>query len=171
MKKILFTLLILSTGSLLRAQNIKNNSDINQDIPANASELNLGFSINPGLSVGNGGSYFVLGGELTLYKNLIPNLEATFSAGFTQFFYNLEDIQNEILIPIKLGMRYYMNKQIYVGAQAGVAISTTDGGAYFTYSPTVGFKMSKQFDMGLKYDHFSNEPSVLGLNLTYRTSL
>jgi hypothetical protein len=168
MKKIVLTLLILSTGSLLRAQDIKNTSLINQDLPANASKLNFGFSINPGLSVGNGGSNFVLGGELTVYKSLTPNLEATFSAGITEFFYNLKDIQNDILIPIKSGIRYYITKQVYVGAQAGVAISTTDGGAYFIYSPTIGFKMSKQFDIGLKYDHFSNEPSVLGLNFTYR---
>jgi hypothetical protein len=170
MKRILFTLLILSTFSVLRAQSIKNNTTTNNEGLSRRSSVKLGVSINPGLSVGKGGSEFVLGGEISLYKNLTPYLEGMFSTGYTQFFYGSE-IQNEILIPVKAGMRYFLTPKLYIGAQAGVAISTTDGGAYFIYSPTVGWKMNNQVDLGLKYDHYSNDPSVLGPNLTYRFGL
>ncbi|WP_412468767.1 hypothetical protein [Pedobacter sp. KLB.chiD] len=168
MKKILFTILILSTGTLIRAQNVNDPAVIKQELPVNTHGLEFGVSINPGLSVGSAGSKFVLGGELTLYKHLIRNLEATGSAKLTRFFYNLKDIQNEMLISIQPGIQYDLNKSFYVGAQAGVALSTTDGGAYFVYSPAVGVKISKQFGAGLKFDRFSNKSSVLGLTMTYK---
>lgn len=167
MKRILFTLLILSTFSIVRAQSPKNNSTINNENLSSRSDLKLGLSINPGLSIGRSGSEFVLGGEISLSKNVTPYLEGTFSAGYTQFFYG-HDTQKGKLIPVKAGIRYFLKPKLYVAAQAGVAFSTTDGGAYFIYSPSVGWKINGQFDVGLKYDHFSNEPSVLGLNLTYK---
>jgi hypothetical protein len=170
MKRILFTFLILSTFSVVQAQSTKNSSTINNEGLSRSSNVKLGVSINPGLSLGNAGSEFVLGGEISLYKNLTPYLEGMFSAGYTQFFYG-HDTQKGKLIPIKAGIRYFLIPKFYIGAQAGVAISTTDGGAYFIYSPTVGWKMNNKVDLGLKYDHYSNEPSVLGLNLTYKFGL
>jgi hypothetical protein len=170
MKRILFTLLMLSTVTLVRAQKTNTVSTTYNQGLSSASGLKLGIGINPGLSVGTSGSDFVLGGEISLYKNLTSKLEGTFSAGYTQFFYG-HDTQKGKLIPVKAGIRYSLTNKLYIGAQAGVAFSTTDGGAYFLYSPTVGWKLSNQFDVGLKYDHFSNEPAVLGLNLTYKFGL
>jgi len=170
MKRILFTLLISSSFSLVQAQSAQSNSVINGKKLSNESDLKLGLSINPGLSLGNSGSNFVLGGELSWYKNLTSDLEAAISAGYTQFFYN-HDTQKESLIPVKAGARYSFNPRFYLGAQAGIAFSTTDGGAYFVYSPTAGWTMNKHYDIGLKYDHYSNEPSVLGVNLTYKFNL
>jgi len=97
-------------------------------------------------------------------------LEATFSAGYTQFCYG-HNIQRGRLIPVKAGVQYSLNPRFYVSAQAGVAFSTTDGGAYFVYSPSIGLRINKQVDVALKYDHFSNEPSVLGINMTYKFGL
>ena len=105
-----------------------------------------------------------------MYKNLTSNLEATFSAGYTQFCYG-HNIQRGRLIPVKAGVQYSLNPRFYVSAQAGVAFSTTDGGAYFVYSPSIGLRINKQVDVALKYDHFSNEPSVLGINMTYKFGL
>lgn len=170
MKRILFTLLMLSTFSIVRAQSTKNSSTVNKEGLSTRSGLKLGLSINPGLSIGRSGSEFVLGGEISLSKTLTPYLEGTFSTGYTQFFYG-HDSQKGKLIPVKAGIRYFFTPKLYVAAQAGAAFSTTDGGAYFIYSPTVGWKMNSQFDIGLKYDHFSNEPSVLGLNLAYKIGL
>lgn len=170
MKRISFTLLILSTFSIVQAQSTINSSILkNQDL-SNRSGLELGVSINPGLTVGKSGSEFVLGGEISLSKKLTPYLEGTFSTGYTHFFYGHET-QKGKLIPIKAGLRYFVTPKLYIGAQAGVAFSTTDGGAYFIYSPTVGWKMSNQLDVGIKYDHYTNNPSVLGLNLTHKFGL
>ena len=36
------------------------------------------------------------------------------------------------------------------------------------YSPMVEWNLNKQFDIGLKYDHYSDEPPVLGPTLTYK---
>jgi len=170
MKRILLTLLILSSVSFVRAQSAKSSSVMPREVSSNRSNLKFGLSVNPGLSLGNAGSDFVLGGALSLYKILTANLEATFSAGYTQFFYG-RDIQKGGLIPVKAGLQYALNPRFYVGAQAGVAFSTTDGGAYFVYSPSVGLRINKQVDVAFKYDHFSNEPSVLGINLTYKFEL
>lgn len=167
MKRILFTLLILSSLSMVRAQSAKSSSGVNSEKSSNESDLKFGLSINPGVSLGRYGQNFVLGGELGLYKNLTSNLEGIFSAGYTQFFYS-NNIREGGLIPVKAGVRYSLSPRIYVGAQAGAAFSITDGGAYFIYSPTVGWKINKHFDIGFKYDHFSNNPGVVGLNLTYK---
>jgi hypothetical protein len=168
MKQILLTLIISLSFYFVQAQNAKSNSTNNMDRSDRRSDMSLGLSINPGLSLD--GTDFVLGGEISLSKNLSNNLDATFATGYTHFFYSPQSQQGR-LIPIKAGIRYALSNRIYVGAQAGVALSTTDGGAYFMYSPSIGWGLNKQFDIGLKYDHFSNEPAVLGLNLTYRFGL
>ena len=165
MKRILFTLLILSSVSLVQAQTSTGSPVGNYS--GNGSGLRFGISVNPGLSLGSRSGDFVLSGELGLYKNLTPRLEATFSAGLTQFFYG-EHNENGKYIPIKAGARYALNTQFYVGANAGVTISTTDGGAYFVYSPMLGLMLNKHFDVALKYDHSSTESAVVGLNLTYK---
>ncbi|MFD2288916.1 hypothetical protein GJU39_21675 [Pedobacter petrophilus] len=167
MKRILFTLLIFSTFSVVRAQSSKHSLTTNHAGLNNKSGLKLELSINPALSIGRFGSEFVLGGEISLSRNFTPDMEGALSAGYTKFFYG----HNNELIPVKAGMRYFLIPKIYLGAQAGVAFSPTDGGAYFIYSPTVGWKINNQFDISLKYDHFSNEPSVLGFNLTYKIGL
>jgi hypothetical protein len=170
MKRILLPLLILFSISAVQAQITKINLPNNNNRFSNGSDLKLGLSINPGMSLGRSSTQFVLAGELSLYKSLTTNWEATFSTGYMHFFYS-HDVVKEKLIPVKAGIRYFLNSRLYVGAQAGVAFSTTDGGAYFIYSPMVGWQVSKQFDLGLKYDHIGNKPSVLGLTSTYKFGL
>jgi len=162
MKRIFFTLLILSAVSFVRAQNSEN-SFIKNDSQNTGSNLKFGLSINPGLNLGRFGSDLVLSGDLGLYKSLTNNLEATFSAGYIGY--------SNALIHVKPGFRYSLNDSFYTGVQAGIAISTTEGGAYFAYSPTIGYKLNTKFDVGLKYDHVGRWLSVLGLNLTYRIGL
>lgn len=81
MKKIFFTLLILSAVSFVRAQDLENPL-IENDNQITGSKLKFGLSINPGLNLGRYGSDLVLSGNLGLYKDLTNNLEATFSAGY-----------------------------------------------------------------------------------------
>jgi len=166
MKRILFTFLILSSVAVVRAQSTNSSSVINDDRSAE-SGLKLRLSINPGITVGRGGSTFALGGELSLHKKLIANLDGTFSAGYTNFFYG-DNSQEGKLIPVKAGVRYTVKPRLYVGLNAGVAFSINDGGAYFMYSPMVEWNLNKQFNIGLKYDHYSDEPPVLGPTLTYK---
>lgn len=170
MKRILAPLLFLTSFSLVQAQTSQNNAGASEHNQSGSSNLKLGFSIIPGITVGRADSKFILGGELSLYKTLTPNLESIISAGYTKFFYSHE-IEKEKLIPIKAGLRFYLNSRLYLGMQAGVALSTTDGGAYFIYSPTIGLKMNKQLEVGFRYDHISNKPSVFGLASTYKFGL
>ena len=155
MKQIFFTILTLSTVFFANAQNTK---------------LRAGLSINPGATIGRYGTDFVAGGELSLYKTITPRLEASFSGGYTHFFSGHETEKGK-LIPIKAGVRYALNSDFYLGVQAGVALSTTDGGAYFVYSPAVGWNINSHFDVAVKFDNFESEPSVLGINLTYKFGL
>lgn len=87
MKRVLFTLLILSAVSFVRAQNLENSS-IKNDTQNTGSNLKFGLSINPGLNLGRFGSDLVLSGDLGLYKNLTKNMEATFSAGYIGYSSN-----------------------------------------------------------------------------------
>lgn len=162
MKKILFSLLILSTVSIVSGQSVKSVNEVSEN--RNGSNLKLAVSINPGLLFNIPGSAYALGGELSLYKTIKSELEAAVSAGFT-------GLASDGLIHVKPGIRYSLTQEIYAGAQIGAAISTTEGGIYVVYSPTIGWKMSDRFDAGLKYDHVGNGVSVLGLNLRYRIGL
>lgn len=143
-------------------------------------ELNA--SINPGVSFNN--PRFVIGADLQLERDLSENLALTLSAGFTHFSdqtatytyqsssvtpvtYQVHTGKN--LIPVKLGIKVFPVKGIYVAAAAGLGVDI-NGNSSFLYAVTVGTKLSNRFGLGLKYEDYTDfyHTNQLALRLTYR---
>ncbi len=71
------------------------------------------------------------------------------------------------LIPVLAGVKYDFSEKIYGSAQIGISFATeSDGGSAFTFAPGIGYKISDQFDLMLKYQSASKDggnTSFLGL--------
>ncbi|MDN3548360.1 hypothetical protein [Mucilaginibacter aquaedulcis] len=152
-----------------------------------SNDLELGVSINPGVSVESSDDH-ILGGDVTLYKPLSGNIEATFSVGYTHMFrsyystYGIQDdagnvyyntnhnVQN--VIPVKAGLRLYLADTFYLGGEAGVAFASK-GNSSFVYTPSLGIKLKNGIDIGAKYDNYSHRliQDALSLKLGYHFKL
>ena len=76
------------------------------------------------------------------------------------------------LIPIKAGLNYFFDKQLYLGFDAGIGIET-NGNSSFVYAPAIGMAMKNGLDLSLKYEEFSNysRSGQVALRVAYRFSL
>lgn len=79
------------------------------------------------------------------------------------------------ILPIKVGIKYYISEGFYGQAQSGVGIFSNNGGTTFAYSPVMGYefdtKAGQAFDVSLKYDgYFKNSSNLgsVGLRLAYK---
>jgi len=55
-------------------------------------------------------------------------------------------------IPVLVGAKYYFTDQLYGSGQVGISFSTqSGGGSAFTYAPGIGYKISDNFDLLLKF--------------------
>ena len=112
--------------------------------PELALTLNAGYISYSGKSTS-----FTIGGVTTTYKNA--------TAG---------------LVPVLAGIKYkFGSSMVYGSAQLGAAFSTqSGGGTSFAYAPGIGYNFSKNVDVLVKYQGFSNNgnsSSAVGLRLAY----
>lgn len=167
MKKIFVLLLIACASSVtLMAQN----------------DSRFKFSAGPELSIATGTFAdlysFGIGATGQVEFNLQENLFATGTTGI--IFYNGKSIGNGNkksglnIIPIKVGVKYFIAGSVYVGAQTGVGIINKNLGTYFAYSPLVGYEFKttseKALDATLKFDGYSGSGSSIssvGVRLAY----
>lgn len=142
-------------------------------------------SVNPGVTA-SGGSNFVLGGGVGVEKRLSNQWTATLNTGYTHYFsYHtmgqivtpasifVGEIEKDLeLIPIKAGLNYFFDKQLYLGFDAGIGIET-NGNSSFVYAPAIGMAMKNGLDLSLKYEEFSNysRSGQVALRVAYRFSL
>jgi hypothetical protein len=151
--------------------------------PPKGWELALG--LNPGLIAGK--SDFVLGAEVGISKSLTSNLEATGSVGYMHYFKKYESayisydgqggyvwgqtsaIQN--VLPVKAGLRLFLGDEFYIAGEAGAAFASHI--TSFAYTPSLGLRFHNGFDIGAKYDNYSNDriPHTLTLKLAYHLKL
>lgn len=139
-------------------------------------------SVNPGMSLNN--SRFVIGTDLQLERYLSDNFALTVSAGFTHFSdktatYTYESSSvapvtyqihmGKNLIPMKLGIKVFPAKGIYVAGAAGLGVDI-NGNSSFLYAVTVGTQLGSRFDLGLKYEDYTDfyHTNQLALRLAYR---
>lgn len=131
-----------------------------------------------GLPVGDLGDIASLayGVDLLGEYTLDPTFALTLSLGYVDFALksDYKDLLDELgvdakmgMIPVLVGGKYYFSEQFYGSAQLGISFSTQkDGGSAFTFAPGVGYKISDNFDLMLKYQSASKDgssTSFLGL--------
>lgn len=143
----------------------------------------LSASVNSGISLSN--SRLVTGADLQLERHFSERVAVTLSAGFTHFSNKIATYISQFpaasapltikvntdrnLIPFKLGLKVFPVKGIYVAGAAGLGVDI-NGNSSFLYSVTVGTKLGKRFDLGVKYEDYTDfyQTNQVALRLAYR---
>lgn len=136
--------------------------------------LRLGISIIPGASLNNP-TGFVLGADVRLQQGFgNSNVSWILTTGYTHFF---ETKQNGIVmfpatsfIPLKAGLKVFPAANVYLAGEIGAGFGIETGvGTSFVYSPSIGIIVAKDWDLSIKYEHFTkyNETQQLALRVAY----
>lgn len=171
MKKIIvFTLVAFFTSAMVMAQ----------------SDSKFRFSVGPELSFASGSfsdSHSIgIGGSAQAEISLQEHLYGT--ATFGVIAYNGKSYPNtgtkrtgQIIIPLRVGAKYFLSGGIYVAAQMGVGfLNNFYTGTSFSYSPQIGYefktKRDKAIDATFKYDGYSAKSPIgtlgaIGFRLAY----
>ena len=144
-----------------------------------AAKSGVKFSIGAeaGLPVGQAsdGYNLVLGGSVKLEVPTSTNTYLTLSAGYNAFFLKSEfkgfDIPSTSgFVPVKAGLKCYTSN-FFVEAQAGIVWSTESGGGHaFAWSPGIGYTFNKGFEIGARYEGWTNDGTVgqISARIAYR---
>lgn len=155
-------------------------------------------SIGPevGLPLGDVGNAFsfILGGtaklEIPVNKS---NFDVTFTTGYINYFgksvnfsyytpsgsygysYKVDDSG---FIPIKIGGKYYANKNVYLEGEVGIVtnVNSSSDNTAFAFAPGIGVSMpihrsKNAFDLGFRYEGWSKDGTVVNqlvLRLAYK---
>lgn len=121
---------------------------------------------------------FGVGGSAKFEFPVASELYVTASGGYTHFFPKSEfkdaGAEGAGFVPLKAGLKYFFSPQFYGAAELGAALSTSEGGGTaFAYSPGIGALLGENFDIGLRYEGWSNNGSInqVALRLAYRFPL
>ncbi len=77
------------------------------------------------------------------------------------------------IIPVRVGVKYFLTGSVYGCAQAGVGFLNRGGGTAFSYSPQIGYEFKtnsgKSVDVTVKYDAYSKSGTLssFGFRLAY----
>jgi len=137
---------------------------------------NFRFSVGAELGIPTGGfsnSHSLgIGGTAQAEISLQENLMGTATAGFLVFKgksipgMSNANFPDQAIIPVRIGVKYFLTTGIYGAFQTGVGFLNNDGGTAFAYSPQIGYefesKNNKSFDVSLKYDGYAKSGGSIG---------
>jgi hypothetical protein len=160
MKKILL-LLAFSAGALSTFAQTASKTD--------GGKFSIG--IDAGLPTGNANNYsdFAIGGDLKYALAVAGNWDLSLSAGYTSFLgktitvdgisTNAGDVKG---IPVKFAGRYNFdgNAGFFAEAAVGAAFIQDGGGTTFLYAPGIGYALKNGFEIGARYEGWSNNGTV-----------
>ncbi len=158
MKKLIFVFAIVAFSAFTaKAQDIDNAKASRVSIAAN-----IGLPTTTGLS-------FAYGADIQADFGVASTTFITVSGGYEG--YSWKGGGNSGIIPLLAGAKFFfgeMNK-VYGHAQLGYAFSTrSGGGGAFAYAPSIGYYVSPNFDIALKYLASSKNSYTTGsLNLRF----
>lgn len=143
MKKVILSLAIVALAAVSANAQSKDNKSM-QSLRFSVG-VNAGFPVSPSGSKG-----FIIGGDAQGEYAATPELGITLSAGYLNQSY--KGISSG-MVPVLAGIRYYFSdRKVYANAQAGLSFSTeTGGGSAFSYAPGVGYYVTDNIDLGVKY--------------------
>lgn len=161
--KHLFSLIILAVLSTAKL-----NAQINN------SSWRIGFGIDAGVATSDAFKY-ALGGDIRIQKDFNPRVSGTLVTGFSHFFekdhfagYSQYGSPYNV-IPVKLGVKYFVGDNLYLGGEAGAGFAFEQWGTSFVWSPSVGMAFKNGIDLSLKYEDYTKDKATktLGLRLAY----
>jgi len=168
MKKILLALFVLGVTACSSFAQTTKSSD--------AAKFSIG--VDAGLPIGTTSDVysFAIGGSLKYDMPIGSGAFVNLSAGYQSFMVksalkNAGFPSSSGFVPIKVGLKYYFEGQGFYGeGQLGVAFSTESGGGKaFAYAPGIGYTLDGGFDIGVRYEAWSNNGTVsqIALRLAY----
>jgi hypothetical protein len=160
MKKVIFTLAIAVLGLTAGAQDKKGDKSIKFGVGAT-----LGLPIGDAKTFSN----LVYGGDIQAEYAAAETVGLTLSAGYNSFAIKGGFGLSVTAIPVLVGGKFYFSEKAYGHAQAGVAFLNNGGGTGFVYAPAIGYSVSENFDLAVKYQAISKNgtTSYIGLRIGY----
>ncbi|MDB5150533.1 MAG: hypothetical protein JWQ57_4553 [Mucilaginibacter sp.] len=141
---------------------------------SNNSSWRVGFGIDAGVSTSDAFKY-ALGGDIRIQKDFSKRVSGTLTTGFSHFF-EKDHFANYTqygspynVIPVKLGVKYFVDDNLYLGGEAGAGFAFEQWGTSFLWSPSVGMAFKNGIDLSLKYEDYTKDKATktLGLRLAY----
>ncbi|MEP6584818.1 MAG: outer membrane beta-barrel protein [Ginsengibacter sp.] len=136
-------------------------------------ELRFSIGVEPSLPIGDfndAGYNFGIGGSVQGEYKVADDFGLTLNAGYIN--YSAKDITvggvnynggSFGIVPVLAGFKYYFSPKVYGHGQLGIGIGTSKGASSeFAYSPGIGFMLSRNFDILLKYLAYSANGGTLG---------
>jgi Outer membrane protein beta-barrel domain len=130
------------------------------------SSFIFSLGVEPSLPIGDFhdfGYNYGIGGSLQGEYKASDNFGVTLNAGYLN--YSAKDyIVNDVkikgpslgIVPVLAGVKYYFSPKVYGHGQLGMSVGTSTGSSSnFTYSPGVGFYISKKVDALVKFTGMS----------------
>ena len=161
-KFVLLVVLFVVTLSV-SAQNSSKSSD--------EKPFKIGAGAMIGLPVGDlsNAASLAYGVDLLAEYAVDPSFGVALSLGYVDFALksDYKNALNELgikakmgMVPVLVGGKYYFSEMLYGSAQVGISFSTqSGGGSAFTFAPGIGYKISNNFDLMLKYQSASKNGS------------
>jgi hypothetical protein len=161
MKKFVLSIIVIASMCSVKAQNdSKIRFNIGAELAFATGNLSNAYSIN-------------IGGTAQLGYVIDDKTQVTLNSGITEFIgkkipNTSVRNQNNPVIPILGGVKYYFADNFFGSAQVGVSLFTGKVGAQkFTYAPGLGFKINEKVEALLKYTGYSNFGSSFGVRVAY----
>jgi hypothetical protein len=141
---------------------------------SDGGKFSIGFEA--GLPVGNFHNIAssIFGGSLKYELPIAPSTLFTISAGYSSLKYKDFlgfDGGSSGFVPVKVGIKYYIENGFFAEGQLGATFATGDGGGtLFAYSPGVGYTFAGGFEAGVRYEGWSKNGTIgqAALRLAYR---
>lgn len=151
-----------------------------QSTPKNAWRFGIGGeALVPLGNLHTYSSNFGLGITPRLQYGIADNLALTFTSGYYHFFpktvsyqgYPAGNTGQTGIVPVKIGLKAFITKNIYIGTEIGVGFEVSDGGGNtkLLTSGGIGYA-SRKWDIGLRYENFSGQQynyGAIGLRVAY----
>lgn len=150
-------LILAFCAFLITAASIKAQDKVAVTTPHGTS---FGIAINAGIPVGDAASTvysFSAGADVQADFALSTNLRGTLSAGYQTYtvkeaFRTFLGEKSSSLIPLLAGVKYFFSPKFFGHGQVGYAFSTeSGGGGHFAWAPSLGYLVSNNFDISVKY--------------------
>ena len=141
-------------------------------LTATLANAQTNFSIAGNIGYGTSSGYtLVAGADLQADIAAGSGLKITASAGYESFSYKFNfgapigTIKGSTgFIPLLAGAKFNLSTNLYGHAQVGYSFSTVSGGGgAFTYAPSIGYMISPNLDLAVKYIGLSNGGTVGGI--------
>ncbi len=159
MKKLIFVITIVAFSTMsVKAQEVDN-----------AKPTRISIAANVGIPTSSGYS-LAYGADLQGDFGVAPTTFLTVSAGYEG--YSWKGGGGSVgIIPLLAGAKFFFGEtnKMYGHAQLGYAISTeSGGGGAFAYAPSIGYYVSPNLDIALKYLAYSKNGNTNGsVNLRF----